>query len=118
MTAAADAMLRRIELVPEFRSADRAALLAMAVLTDRDLDSPNGYDVISPDRIAGVLGVKPSTATSTLRGLAIAGHLSVVVKTTVRYTLSGYRAKAAIPPRNLLGFRMLEADFDPTGASS
>lgn len=60
----------------------RHALLALAVLADRDRSTPNGLDAVSADRVARVVGLARSTVERTLRGLAASEHTAVVLVTS------------------------------------
>lgn len=78
MTTATDHALARLDALQQAGTHERAALLAVAAIVERDLNSPNGYDVVTAEAVAQVIGLAKSTTERTLRSLAVRGELTLV----------------------------------------
>lgn len=114
MTTTTDHALRVLTEAPKDKCGThgRAAFLALALLTERDLSSPNGCDVIRPDRVAALTGLATSTTDRTLRALAATGALVRVTQFAgVRHANTGPEVNKIVRGSRLLGYRLPEGAF-------
>lgn len=92
----------------------RHAMLALAVLADRDLNSPQGLDVVRADRVAAVVGLARSTVDRTLRSLAVAdaGVVLVTEHACIREVLIGAAAAERLSRgTRVVGYRISEEAY-------
>lgn len=84
----------------------RAAMLALGALCDRDLNAGQGLDVIRVDRLAKLTGRSITTIDRTMRTLVEIGYVTAVVNRVAHRAHVSGESMTRVSPRNVYGYRV------------